>query len=60
MDDFTAEYIADGNFGRQRTPPPEASRHEAEARQQKSSSGLRGGFAALREKANIQDRLVEK
>lgn len=72
MDDFAAEIIGAGGGYRdgQRTPSPEATRHDAvEARQQKGSSsngggggggGLRGSFAALRGKANIQDRLVEK
>ncbi|KAI9900449.1 hypothetical protein N3K66_004711 [Trichothecium roseum] len=71
MDDFAAEIIGAGGYhDRQRTPSPEATRHDAaEARQQKGSSnsgggggggGLRGSFAALRGKANIQDRLVEK
>ncbi|PNY25116.1 Peroxisomal membrane protein PEX29 [Tolypocladium capitatum] len=58
MDDFTAEIIASGQDqsspGRRREPA------ESGASTPSQKSGLRGGFAAIRERAGIQDRLVER
>ncbi|KAK7431689.1 Peroxisome size and maintenance regulator [Neonectria magnoliae] len=74
MDDFTAELLASGQDfdaadtperprgdnlqartdsrpGRSATPPPVTPPQR---------SGLRGGIAAIREKASLQDRLIEK
>ncbi|KPM44759.1 hypothetical protein AK830_g1812 [Neonectria ditissima] len=73
MDDFTAELLASGQDydaehpdrprdnnlqsrtssrpGRSATPPPATPPQR---------SGLRGGIAAIREKASLQDRLIEK
>lgn len=70
MDDFTAEMFATGrnfdssesssqrpnndqNDGYDKQPEP-----KAESSSQKT--GLRGGLAAIRQKASLQDRLVEK
>lgn len=63
MDDFTAEILATGqdNTG---SPEQKRSKHESPAELASKSppqrTGLRGGIAAIREKASIQDRLVEK
>ena len=56
MDDFTAEIMASGQDS------PERKREQAESGSSVPSqkSGLRSGFAAIREKAGIQDRLVER
>ncbi|POR34642.1 Peroxisomal membrane protein PEX29 [Tolypocladium paradoxum] len=58
MDDFTAEIIASG----QDRSSPERKREPAESGTSTPSqkSGLRGGFAAMRERAGIQDWLVER
>ncbi|KND91685.1 Peroxisomal membrane protein PEX29 [Tolypocladium ophioglossoides CBS 100239] len=58
MDDFTTEIIASG----QDQSSPERRREPAEPGMSTPSqkSGLRGGFAAIRERAGIQDRLVER
>lgn len=57
MDDFTAEIMASGQDA-----SPERKREPAESGTSTPSqkSGLRGGFAAIRERAGIQDRLVER
>jgi len=70
MDDFTAEMFASGrNFD-----SPESSSQrpnndhnddngkqpEPKAEPSSQKTGLRGGFAAIRQKASLQDRLVEK
>lgn len=61
MDDFTAEMIASGQDN---TNSPEQKRHKHESSSESASktprTGLRGGIAAIRERASIQDRLVEK
>ncbi|PHH85754.1 hypothetical protein CDD83_11221 [Cordyceps sp. RAO-2017] len=57
MDDFAAEIIAGAQDG------PSASGTSTPAASPPSGSkagGLRGGLAAIREKAGIQDRLVER
>jgi len=61
MDEFTAEYLA-------REQHDEAQRDKEQARPMVDAepttptpkAGLRTGFAAFREKASVQDRLVEK
>lgn len=69
MDDFTAELLASGqDFDSPRTP--EQSRDIDESPRSDPDpdrpvtpphrTGLRGGIAAIREKASLQDRLVEK
>lgn len=55
MDDFTAEILASGQDNIPDPPPVENDPTTPPPR-----TGLRGGFAAFREKASIQDRLVEK
>jgi hypothetical protein len=60
MDDFTAEYLATSqNDDDQR---PSSSPHaDSDSNVEKPSRyGFRGGLAAFREKASVQDRLVEK
>lgn len=67
MDDFTAEILATGQDNTsQPSSSPERKRDDRTSRPPSivgtppQKSGLRGGIAALREKASIQDRLVEK
>jgi hypothetical protein len=72
MDDFTAEILASRQDEDNRAfsspeqqrplvpePDPEVD-PEPPATPSQHMGGLRGGLAAIREKANIQDRLVEK
>lgn len=61
MDDFAVELLAarhDESPERPREPKAPSELDPSTASPQRS--GLRSGLAALREKANIQDRLVEK
>ncbi|KEY68930.1 hypothetical protein S7711_04597 [Stachybotrys chartarum IBT 7711] len=72
MDDFTAEILASrqdednrafASLEQQRPLVPEPDPEvdpEPPATPSQHKGGLRGGLAAIREKANIQDRLVEK
>lgn len=67
MDDFTAELLAGAQDDNSPPPSPVRARDptlqtvpEAEPPSTPHRSGFRGGFAAIREKANLQDRLVEK
>lgn len=62
MDDFTAEIIA---AGQDRSPQGSSDCQPEPPKTTPTSSpsqkkGLRGGLAAIREKAGIQDRLVER
>ncbi|KAI6752806.1 hypothetical protein HG530_013558 [Fusarium avenaceum] len=70
MDDFTAEMFASGHV----FDSPEGSSQrrnngrdddddkklESDSHAPAQKTGLRGGFAAIRQKASLQDRLVEK
>jgi hypothetical protein len=56
MDDFTAEMLASGQDNDSRAGP----QVDNEPSTPPHWSGLRGGFAAIREKASLQDRLVER
>lgn len=58
MDDFTAEILASGQDNLPRAEPP-PSQTGTEPATSPPRRGLRSGFAAIREKAGIQDRLVE-
>lgn len=69
MDDFAAEMLAtthDDDDNKQQQPSSSSSSAAANNPDLPSSppnyfgSSLRGGFAAIREKASLQDRLVEK
>jgi hypothetical protein len=72
MDDFTAEILASrqdednrafASLEQQRPLVPEPDPEvdpEPPATPSQHKGGLRGGLAAIREKANIQDRFVEK
>ncbi|CAM1500754.1 Fc.00g099160.m01.CDS01 [Cosmosporella sp. VM-42] len=57
MDDFTAEMLASSQDSPPRTPDRKA-KMEPDTTPQRT--GLRGGIAAIREKASLQDRLVER
>lgn len=57
MDDFAAELMA---AGRDDSPERKAPSELDPSTASPQRIGLRSGLAALREKANIQDRLVEK
>lgn len=64
MDDFAAEMLASshGDDDRQQlhsSPSSAATQHDPTTPPH-YLPGLRGGFAAFREKASLQDRLVEK
>ncbi|KAJ6440341.1 peroxisomal pex24-like protein [Purpureocillium lavendulum] len=60
MDDYTAEVIASGQDAH--ASPPRRSHDESGISTPRSGSGggLRGGFAAIREKAGFQDRLMDR
>lgn len=62
MDDFTSELLAGAKDDTAPPPLPARPRDDAEPAGPSTPqrSGFRGGFAAIREKANVQDRLVEK
>ncbi|UKZ75224.1 hypothetical protein TrVFT333_002899 [Trichoderma virens FT-333] len=61
MDDFAAELMAAGRDESPERPPERKAPSELDpSTASPQRSGLRSGLAALREKANIQDRLVEK
>lgn len=61
MDDFAVELLAARrDESPERPPEPKAPSELDPSTASPHRSGLRGGLAALREKANIQDRLVEK
>jgi hypothetical protein len=70
MDDFTAEMLAGAQFsGSPQSPERTVVREtaaepepepEPEPATPPPKMGFRGGFAAIRERASIQDRLVEK
>lgn len=63
MDDFTAEMMASGQDETATPPqsPEDRRRPEPEPpTPPPQRSGLRGGIAAFREKASLQDRLVER
>lgn len=56
MDDFTTEMLANSQDSNAQAQPEV----DTDPVTPSSRSGLRGGFAAFREKASLQDRLVEK
>lgn len=61
MDDFTSEIIAQAQespFGDSGSDSPSTSPQKQKQKQQQRKGW--GGLAALREKASLQDRLVEK
>ncbi|KAG5767765.1 hypothetical protein H9Q73_014051 [Fusarium xylarioides] len=70
MDDFTAEMFATGrNFDSSESSSQRPNNDqnddndkqpEAKAEPSSQKTGLRGGLAAIRQKASLQDRLVEK
>jgi len=60
MDDYTAEVIASGNDTPAPRLLPARNQNESGTSTPRSGSGLRGGFAAIREKAGFQDRLMER
>lgn len=72
MDDFAAEMLAtthDEEDKQQQTPPSSSAAPASSSSAQHEpatpppnylAGSLRGGFAAIREKASLQDRLVEK
>jgi hypothetical protein len=70
MDDFTAEMFASGHVfdspegssqrGNNSRDDDDDKKLESDSHAPAQKTGLRGGFAAIRQKANLQDRLVEK
>jgi hypothetical protein len=65
MDDFAAQMIAtvqEEEDAASREPQSESQppSQPPSPQSQRTGGGLRGGFAAFREKASMQDRLVEK
>ncbi|GJN70938.1 hypothetical protein PLIIFM63780_002470 [Purpureocillium lilacinum] len=60
MDDYTAEVMASGNDTPAPRLLPARNQNESGTSTPRSGSGLRGGFAAIREKAGFQDRLMER
>jgi hypothetical protein len=68
MDDFTAEMLAGIQYdaspqspeARPATASASVPQPEREPATPPQKMGIRGGFAAIRERASIQDRLVEK